>query len=451
MGLTINERAAERFDELGEQMLPRVIAETRDEPAEPGFRPDVHFSANLTSADAVGPIKATESAYDGTGAEVGRFFVRNNRRIGLVGEAFKDFVRLLEKIRKSGLSQTASIRRLVDTAFAWVEERYENRTRASIVTFLLERIEPDVREREIWMPLHRVYVEGPITIGTVLFQTISKEMLDDLEFRRREHAPPDALPHVTARMASDRKKLQGTTAALIRVLAEPIRTSELAREKAEQAVALLRFFSAANWHPLMRSYCTLLGDENLRINTELGVTGGKISNICSGVDDERNQKDWLITHAHLQQFPNLLPLLSEISDESEVKSDFQTKLLEALLLYSRNSVAREVADKLVYILASLESMLLRNDSEPIQKNIGERMAFLIGPTVEARKAIIANVLETYARRSSFVHHGQGIDATDTLAIFMLNTWTCFYRMLELSSQFETKDALIQSLEDRKLR
>ena len=57
-----------------------------------------------------------------------------------------------------------------------------------------------------------------------------------------------------------------------------------------------------------------------------------------------------------------------------------------------------MADKLVYILASLESILLKNDSEPIQKNLGERMAFLIGPTVEARKTIIANVVETYARR-----------------------------------------------------
>jgi hypothetical protein len=451
MGLTINERAAERFNELGEEMLPRVIAETRTEAVKPGFKPDVHFSANLSSADVVGPIKAVESAYDGTGAEVGRFFLRNDRRIGLVGEAFKDLVRLLERIQKSGLSQTASIRKLLDTAFVWLEERYENRTRASIVTFLLARIEPDVREREVWMPLHRVYMERPITIGTVRLQTITKEMLDDVESRLREHAPPEALTHVTARMESDRKKLQGTTAASIRVVAEPIRASELALEKAEQAVALLRFFSAANWHPLMRSYCTLLGDEALRINTELIVTGGKISKICSGVDDDRNQKDWLITHAHLQQFPNLLALLSDISDESQAKSDFQRKLLEALVLYSGNSVAQKVADKLVYILASLESILLKNDSEPIQKNLGERMAFLIGPTVEARKTIIANVVETYARRSSFVHHGQGIDSTDTLATFMLNTWTCFYRMLEVSTQFQTKDAFIQSLEDRKLQ
>jgi hypothetical protein len=125
------------------------------------------------------------------------------------------------------------------------------------------------------MPLHRVYMERPITIVTVRLQTITKEMLDDVESRLREHAPPEALTHVTARMESDRKKLQGTTAASIRVVAEPIRASELAREKAEQAVALLRFFSAANWHPLMRSYRTLLGDEALRINTELIVTGGE--------------------------------------------------------------------------------------------------------------------------------------------------------------------------------
>jgi hypothetical protein len=252
-------------------------------------------------------------------------------------------------------------------------------------------------------------------------------------------------------MERDRKKLQGSAAVVARVVAEPVRASELARERAEKAVALLRFFSPANWHPLMRSYCTLLGDENLRLNTQIMMAGGKISKITSGVDDHRNQPHWLVSAAHIQQFPNLLGLLNQLAEEGQTKSEFQTKLLDALLLYSRNSVAREAADKLVYILASLESMLLRNDSEPIQKNIGERMAFLIGETIEARKAIVANVLETYSRRSSFVHHGQGIEATETLSTFMLNTWTCFYRMLELNHHFQTKDALVQSLEDRKLR
>lgn len=428
-----------------------ISKEPCTEPPESAFKPEVYVSGNITSADVIGPIKEAASVYDGTGTEVGRFFVKNGHRIGLVGDPFKQFRLLLERIQSSGLEQTVSVLTLTDAAFAWIEQRYDHGAGEAIVPFLLQQIKPMIQERELWIPLHRVHLEQSLAIGTVRFQTISKEMLDELESRMRAHAPTDALAIVAARMERDRKKLQGSAAAVVRVVAEPVRASELARERAEKAVALLRFFSPANWHPLMRSYCTLLGDENLRLNTEIMVADGKISKITSGVDDRRNQPYWLVTVAHIRQFPNLLGLLNRLVDDGQTKSEFQTKLLEALLLHSRNSVAREATDKLVYILASLESMLLRNDSEPIQKNIGERMAFLIGETVEARKAIIANVLETYSRRSSFVHHGQGIEATDTLSTFMLNTWTCFYRMLELSHQFQTKDGLIQSLEDRKLR
>lgn len=451
MEIRIHERAAERFNELGEQLLAGVVAEPRVQSPGDGFKPEVHFAANITSTDAIGPVTETPRVYDGTGTEVGRFFVRNTHRIGLVGEPFKQFRLLLERVQRSGLEETVSMASLTDAGFAWIEQKYDNRTTEPVVPFLLRQIKPMIEERELWIPVHRLHLEQPIAIGAARFQTISKQMLDELEAQMRANAPNDALAIVAARMERDRKNLQGSAAVAIRVLAEPIRASEVARERAEKGIALLRFFSPANWHPLMRSYCTLLGDENLRLNTEITVADGKISRISRGVHDTRNQPHWLLTVAEIQQFPNLLGLLNRLADETEGNSEFQTKLLEGLLLYSRNSVAREAADKLVYILASLESMLLRNDSEPIQKNIGERMAFLIGQTVEVRKAIVANVLETYSKRSSFVHHGQGIEATDTLATFMLNTWTCFYRMLELSHQFQTKEAFIQSLEDRKLQ
>jgi hypothetical protein len=57
-------------------------------------------------------------------------------------------------------------------------------------------------------------------------------------------------------------------------------------------------------------------------------------------------------------------------------------LHDALLLYSRNSTASETTDKLVFVLVSLESMLPKDANEPISKNIGERMAFLVGNSVE---------------------------------------------------------------------
>jgi hypothetical protein len=95
-------------------------------------------------------------------------------------------------------------------------------------------------------------------------------------------------------------------------------------------------------------------------------------------------------------------------------------------------------------------MLLRNSNEPIGQNIGERMAFLIGNSLETRKAIVANVDEVYRLRSSFIHHGNSISDLEVLSTFMLNAWTCFVNLLGNANHFQTKDALISALEDRKL-
>ena len=119
-------------------------------------------------------------------------------------------------------------------------------------------------------------------------------------------------------------------------------------------------------------------------------------------------------------------------------------------MYSRNSVAVEPADKLVYILVGLESMLLRGENEPLAKNIGERLAFLVGESKEKRIAVKENAVEVYRHRSGFIHHGRSIKDLDVLSTFMLNAWTCFNILLVNMDRYQTKDQLIDWLEDRKM-
>jgi hypothetical protein len=85
-----------------------------------------------------------------------------------------------------------------------------------------------------------------------------------------------------------------------------------------------------------------------------------------------------------------------------------------------------------------------------QKNIGERMAFLIGDSLESRKAVVANVDEIYKLRSSFIHHGGSVEEVELLSTFMLNAWTCFSVLLENVDRYREKNDLIAALEERKL-
>jgi hypothetical protein len=158
---------------------------------------------------------------------------------------------------------------------------------------------------------------------------------------------------------------------------------------------------------------------------------------------------WPLTKTHMAFFPNVLERLHKLA-ANQHRTKFQQAIYDALLIYSRNSVAITPADKLVYILVGLESVLIRNTNEPLGKNIGERMAFLIGDSLESRKAVVANVDEVYKLRSSFIHHGGSVEHIELLSTFMLNAWTCFSVLLENADRYRTKGDLIAALEERKL-
>jgi hypothetical protein len=121
---------------------------------------------------------------------------------------------------------------------------------------------------------------------------------------------------------------------------------------------------------------------------------------------------------------NGLDILSNVLLQAE-KSDFQNQVLNSLFIYSQSALAVDVEDKLIYVLVAVESILLRDANEPIQQNIGERMAFLLENTADKRKAIIKNVKEVYAVRSKFIHHGQTIDEMELITTFMSNTYRFF--------------------------
>jgi hypothetical protein len=103
-----------------------------------------------------------------------------------------------------------------------------------------------------------------------------------------------------------------------------------------------------------------------------------------------------------------------------------------------------------FVLVSLESILLKDPNEPISKNIGERIAFLIGNSVEERRAVVQNVDAAYRIRSKFIHHGESAEESDVVEQFCAYAWQCFHALLHQVDTFLTKAALIEALENRKL-
>ena len=437
-------KAVEAFNATAEEIY-RELEPIAEYSTQAGFHPDVYTSAHLTGDDVIGPIKMKQNVVNATGKKVGRIIGKSSKLL-LSGESYAKLLNLLQQLQKRTNLRLVATDKLQDLAFEWMEHKVANVEISPFIDFLLTASEKLIEDMELWLPLYRTYIEVPISFGDVTFQTITREMLDGYERKLLAHTTQN-IEHIKQSIAQKRKLFQATAAARNELKAERDKASQIAREKAEAAVCLLRFLSPANIDPEMRSYCTLLGAEGRILAYDIRVNNEQIHSISQGVFEQRNS-DWILKQSDVDNSKGLIEKLQLVAGNP--RSPFQHALYEALLLYSRNSISLDPADKLVYILVSLEFLLLRDSNEPISKNIGERMAFIVGLDFGQRKKIVDNVTATYKLRSAFIHHGQTIEDIKTLQDFMFTAWICFCNLLGTQHQFCTKDDLLDTLERAKL-
>src|SRR6266849_7368085 len=156
MSIQIPAEAAKRLDELANQLLTKVVPEPPSMPAKERFRPDIYPVAHIPEQDIIGELVEIRSVVNGSGQEVGRFFQQNDPKVGLVGEGFRALTDLARKIHKlEHLRETTSFGFILDTVFEWVEGKYKNARPERLTEYVLKRTEEEIKDFEIWFPLHR--------------------------------------------------------------------------------------------------------------------------------------------------------------------------------------------------------------------------------------------------------------------------------------------------------
>lgn len=445
--LKLHPEAANTFNDRAESLIGDITLLPPQASSTNTFHPDVFMSAHISKEDIIGEI-----GFELIGPDekpIAKFFRHEGKQYGLAGEGFQRFWAIVTGIQNSpSFRDRVSHDSVVETACEWVAKKHRGEIGVSLTEHVITECGKLLRQMELWIPVYRLHIQSEIRMGPCVFRAISASMLEEWEqFRRSKLEGDDS--NIKAAFRSERKRIQGTAAIVVEVFAEPGRGYDFAQELAETAVALLNFFHPAHGNPRMRSYTTLLGQENMRTEKILVVENGLIRGGRSSALDKA-ASPWVLDDAKIRDlkeggFDRVSALW-----ENEKNSEYNASVLNALLLYSKSSLNLNLTDRLIYILAAIESILLRNNNEPVQKNIGERMAFLIRKTVEERKRIIHVVDEIYRARSSFLHHGQGVKSIDVLEEFMTYAWTAMLTLVLEAKNFQTKSDLLDAIENLKL-
>jgi hypothetical protein len=97
----------------------------------------------------------------------------------------------------------------------------------------------------------------------------------------------------------------------------------------------------------------------------------------------------------------------------------------------------------------LESVLLRNETEPVVSSISERFAFLAPGSVDDRIATARLVRDVYRLRSRYVHHAMKVDDYDLVARFVQLSLDVFLALVRARHHYRDVSGTHDALERRK--
>jgi hypothetical protein len=388
---------------------------------------------------------------DFRGNTVAKAFQHGNELVGLFEGDHIQLIKVAEALHKSLRPPVVTVHLLTNLVFDWIKEAHRKTIEVSMTDYVLHESEKRITEAEIWIPISHFFIPHPFVFGRITFRAITKAMMDEWETSALAKCTTDEeRTSVKTGMERRRRKFQALATATMKIDAEPDRAYEIAYEETDKTVALLRFFSPAMLDPLKTSYSAPLGRQHEDGYDYLLVKDTKIVGHNGGLTD-KSSPVWNFTVEDEQTFAPELQVLHALLTADRL-TDFQQMVLDGLTVFSRSFLAKEISDKLLYMLVALESVFLKDSGEFIQDAISLRMAYMQNVSVDERKQIVADIKAVYKLRSQFVHHGQrvSVDDAELLTRFKGHAVLSLMALIPLAASPISKNDFYTELENRRL-
>jgi hypothetical protein len=455
MKIEINEKAVRHFNEKAQEFLYELKPDkTQRQKIKRVESSAAHafVTKHLSEKDV---IEFASMGYvdNLTGRQVARYFNADNIPIGLDEKSYAEFDKFIENIyRRREINSLLSQSFLYECAFKWFEKKYKGTLSAEkdLITFLREEGEESIKKFKVSLPISFLSIEKPFKFGRVSFDYLKKAFCDryinDAKSKANEQ---DQFDENTFNIFESRfrKRYQGTVIASITIEAEQQRCMEIGKLQIEKALTVLRFFSPSAFLPEIPCYFGIMGQTDIP-KSYYFVFGNEdeLPLIQEGIDEMRMHSWSISAHEYSRLYKMGLGLGSSLIIK-EHPTQFEDSVLNSMFLFGRALTSREFQDKVVYALVSIETLLLQNQSEPIQSNVGLRLAFLSESEPEKRKHVKETINRAYKFRSSYIHHGKiGEEDWELLKVLQHIIWTAIRNALISLNRFRTQREFIDYIE-----
>lgn len=383
--------------------------------------------------------------YDGFGNRLARYFDFNGSPVGFDGNDYILFREFVENVfRKKEINNSLSKKCIEKLSFILFEKKYKGEidNNLSFSEFLINETEKLIKQLKVSVPISYLSIENSFQLGDITYEYYDENFFDKLfvELNKKENGS------ITENSFEKlRKDYQGVVFASKIIIAEKERAIEKIIEEVDEQIKLIRCFSPTTFLPIVDSYFDRKG-HTLIPHNHCFVFEGELPIINTFRDKSIDY-----------YFPFSNNLLKDYNDtgfiqifdliNKEPKSDLEELLLNVAFLFSRCIESKFYQDKLVYALVSLETLLLKNTSEPIQNSVGLRLSFLTRKEIEKRKEVIELIKQSYILRSSYIHHGKKKENIELLQKLQHLVWQTIINTLKSLDKFKTQEDFLNYIED----
>ena len=312
--------------------------------------PDFHPAAVITEADIIGEI--TTGLTDSEGNKVTHEWYDESQRYSISEENYRNVISLATQLLKSKEIRVSLSRKAIEEIICdWARQYSTGLITHNFVEFFTLEAKKRVRLLQVFAPIRSLCVEKAFTLGLVRFEPIEGQHIDVWEKQAISRAP-DRECAIKEFFERRIRPIQGYTAAIVEAETEEQRAHDLILEEAQRSLSLLRIFTQSSLLPDKTSPCVLWGTGHSDNSFILRFEGGEFGGLHQELLGPGDQPTMLPSTAIDDAYKIGLERVHEIL-LSENRSDLEQVVLEALLLYSRCTIAKDPADKLVYILVGL--------------------------------------------------------------------------------------------------
>jgi hypothetical protein len=380
-----------------------------------------------------------------SGKQIARYFIADNTPIGLGQESYSAFVKVAETFhRRKEISPLLSLEFIIDCTFEWFEYMYKGLVSADkdFVDFLVQKAEKAIKKLKVSIPISFLSIEKPFKIGNITFEYFKTEFFNSYINHFKSKAQKSEGFNIFER--NFRNRYQGMVFASISLEAEQERCIEIARFETERALMVLRFFSPSTFIPIIPCYFGIMGQTDIP-KSYVFIFENEIPTVDEGTADRRKYV-WPISHKGFEELKKLGIGIASDLIRKQNPSEFENLIINSMSLFGKSLTSNNYQDKIVYLLISIETSLLLNQSEPIQSNVGLRLSFLTESEPKKRKAVKALINEAYKIRSSYIHHGKIVEDWELLKRLQHVIWTAIKNMLINKDKFKTQKNFLDYVE-----